>query len=337
MKRILYLLFAVICLTACENDDDENSNNAGSVQNVSGEWFCYDEETGLFAMDMNLTENLSYSCITYVNPTTEMKVQDKQSGTWGFFTNTNSIRVSALSEITGMKEMLDFAFVKADDYKLVLRNKSNNGNDVYYKVVNTYNAIVGEDITTDLSQIGFEAIEYMSINSNIATVDNHGIINTKGIGTTFIIAKDSKSNKVTIKLEVISYVEIHASEINSDIETIYKTYGQPDIEQVQDNGSTAILYKNQSIDKSASKIQFNYNSTSHKVTRVLVLYQSREAYLKDTEYLPSVFHTVEFGNYYFCDTDDFYSSTFHILPFEQGGSYYASYGSTSQMILYGHY
>lgn len=335
MKRILYLLFAVICLTACENDDDENNN--GSVENVCGEWFCYDEETGLFAMDMNLTENLSYSCVTYINPTTDMKMQDKQSGGWMFVTSTNSIRVSALSEITGMQETFDFAFVKSDDYKLVLRNKSNNGNDVYYKVVNTYDAIAGEEITADLSKISFGATEYLSVNSNIATVDNNGVITAKGVGTTFIIAKDSKDNKVAIKIEVASYVERHASEINSSIETIYNTYGQPDVEQVQDNGSTAILYKNQSIDKSASRIQFNYNSTSRKVTRVLVLYQSREAYLKDAEYMLSSFHTVEFGDYYFCDTDDFFSSTFHILPFESNGSYYASYGSTSQFILYGHY
>lgn len=337
MKRILYLLFAVICLTACENDDDENSNNAVSVQKLCGEWFCYDEETGLFAMDMKLDKSLSYSCITYVNPTTDTKVQDKQSGEWMVVTSTNSIRVSALSEFTGVQKTLDFAFVKADDYKLVLRNKSNNGNDVYYKVVNTYNAITGENITVDLSEIGFKAIEYMSVNSNIATVNNLGIITAKGIGTTFVIVKDGKGNKVAIKVEATSCVKIHASEINSSIETIYKTYGQPDVEQAQNNGSTAILYKNQSIDKSASRIQFNYNSTSRKVTRVLVLYQSRQAYLKDTEYMPSVFHTVEFGNNYFCDTDDFISSTFHILPFEKDGSCYVSYGSTSQFVLYGHY
>lgn len=335
MKKIFCLLLSVICLTACIDDDypENNNENGGSVvisnDLIRGDWLCYDEEYGQSAIELDFKESVLWLTTYVADPTNGIVISDSTAYMYYIDAKKNFIK----NQI-GYRT-LHLTLIDADSYKLIL--KWGYKKDTYYKIVGTYYVEKGETVTVDLSNINFKAIEYFSISPNIATVDESGTIAIKQTGTTFVIAKDSKSNKVVIKLEVVSYVETHASEINRDIETIYKTYGQPDIEQVQDNGSTAILYKNQSIDKSASKIQFNYNSTSRKVTRVLVLYQSRETYLKDAEYMPSVFHTVEFGDYYFCDTDDFYSSTFHILPFEQGGSCYASYGSTSQLILYGHY
>lgn len=287
-------------------------------------------------MEMNLSKTLSYSCITYVNPTTDMEVYDKQTGPYGFITSTNSFRVNALSEKTGIQETLDFAIIKSDDYTLVLKNKTYNNNEVYYKIVNTCSTSIGDSVTVDLSNINFRAVEYVSVTPGIVEVDNHGVAAIVGAGTTFIIAKDNKGNKVAMKFEVESNVVKHAAEIDNSINNIYKKYGMPDLEQDQGNGSTIIVYKHPAFEKTAYGLQIHYNNENRNVTRVLVRYLSEKDYLKDVEYMSSIYHYVEFGNYYYCDTDDFITSTFHIFPFEKDG-YYISYGSTYQIFTYKHY
>lgn len=336
MKKILYLLSLVICFAACDKDDD-TQNSEASTENMYGEWLLYDGIGGQSFMEVQIDNSSSYKSIAYTTQNGQTQISDIQSGYWGFFAETKSLRISALSETTGMQKTLDFELVEADEYKLVLRDKNLNSRDTYCRIIDSYNTTAGKEIVLDLSNKKFNATTYNSINTDAATIDSYGKITAVGYGTTFIIAEDSQGNKVAIKVEVDSRARIHASEINKSIDNIYEVYGQPDAEQDQDNGSYIILYRNPSIEPTASGIQFNYNKTSREVTRVLVLYKSEEMCIDDIHYLENNFYYVDFGDYYFCDTEEFLLSTIHILPFESNGSYYIHYGSTQQLLNYGHY
>ncbi|MCM1313691.1 MAG: Ig-like domain-containing protein [Bacteroides sp.] len=340
MKKVLYLFSLILCLAACSNDDDNNtSSNEISPSQLYGEWLLYDEMYGQYFTEVQIDKSYSYKSVVYAVQNGKTQISDTQSGYWALFVNTKSIRINALSEATGIQETLDFELVEIDNYKHVLRDKNLNSRDTYYKVASSYNVTVGENIALNMSDMNFNAVKYSSINTRVATVTNTGLVKATGYGVTFIVVEDNKNNKIAIKVEVSSRVSIHASEVNGSIDNIYKVYGsKPDQKMDLGNGTIAIAYRNISVEPTAIGIEVYYNSTSKIVTRILVIYKSKESYTRDCSYLEDNYYKIPSGSYnLFCDREDFYLSTINIMPFENDGIYYISYGSTQQYLNNGHY
>lgn len=337
MKKILYFLLIALCCISCDTDDDFIKQSF-TWNDLDGEWLCYDEENGSSAIEMSfLSKGMSYKATAYTDIQNTMNVYDSQYGYYAFLKTTNSLRINVASQTTGRQYTVDYELVDANRYALKLRSKKLNCIDTYYKLVDTKEITFGEAFSMDFSkEADFNPTTFETVNQNIATVDASGMITACGIGTTYVIAKDSDKRLVT-KIVVKSYVLDHAAEISESIDDVIDKYGEPQVTGSASATSDAILYKQPAWNPSVMAMQYNYDKTTRMVTRLLVQYQSKEAFENDAKWIAKNFNQVEFGIIYYCDTDDFFTSKIHILPFEKNGIYYVSYGNTAYYFTNGHY
>lgn len=196
----------------------------------------------------------------------------------------------------------------------------------------------GQTAQMDISQISsFTPSEYQVLNNNVATVDESGCVTACGIGSTFVVAKDG-DKRVAMKITVTSLVDVHAAEVYESVDDVLEKYGNPDVQADLANNSAGILYKKPSFEPTASAIEFDYDKTSRKVTKIMVKYNSQDSFETDKKYIVDHFYAVDLGDIYYCDQEDILASKVHILPFlSTDGNYYITYGSSTYFFTYGHY
>lgn len=338
MKKIIYMLLMAVCFTAC-SDDDDMTRETFTSDVFDGEWLLFDEDEPLSASEISFAaKGYSYKCTTYTDLDGIPTVDNKYYGSYSYIKKTNSLRVSALSEISGWLRTYDFEVKSVNNNSMLLVNKSFNSYDTYYRIVKKA-TLYADDVTGNsyLSDAGFYADEYVSLNDRIATVDGSGNITATGYGTTFVIAK-SGEEKIAVKVTVESMAETYSNLIyNSTYEDIIAMFGEPDKIATASETSAAILYDNPTFDHGLKKMQINIDLQTERVTRILTLYSSTTAYNSDAAFVANNFYEVDYGGTYYCDTEEFLKSRVHILPFEQNGSYYINYGSTYHILVNGSY
>jgi len=338
MKKIIYMLLMAVCLTACDNDDDITKETFTSDV-FDGDWLLCDEENPLSASEITfIAKGFSYKCTTYTNLDEIPMVYDKYNGFYAYIKSTNSLRCSALSEKSGWTHTYDFEVRSVNKLSMLLVNKSFNSYDTYSRIIKNMTLEAGDRTDNSyLNEAGFNANEFVSLNSNIATVDEHGNITATGYGTTFIIAK-SDDCKIAVKINVSSMAKTYSELIyNGTYNEVIAMFGEPSKTATATETSRALIYNSPEFDKGLKAIQINIDIETEKVTRILTLYNSTTAYKSDVTCVKHNLFEVEFGDIYYCDTISFLESRVHVLPFEQDGSYYINYGSTYHIIVNGHY
>ena len=338
MKKILYMLLVALCFTACDSDDDYTKE--GFTSDVfDGEWLLCDENDPQTAMEISfMAKGYSYKSSTYINIASVPVLYDKANGFYSYLKSTNSLRILALSENSGMQRTYDFSVKSVSPYSMLLVNKSFNSYDVYSKIVKSVTIGIGAAIDNSyLSECGFSATEFVSINPNVASVDESGNITTNGSGTTYVLAK-SGDDKIAVKVTVESMVTTYANLVyNATYSDIMTMYGEPDVTGSASETSVGLVYNNPSFDSTLKGIEIDIDLETEKVTRVLTIYKSESLYKSSVDFIQNNFYEVDFGGTYYCDADDFMYSIVHIKPFEKNGSFYISYGSTYFILQNQHY
>lgn len=338
MKKIIYFLFLAICCVACDSDDDVIKKTF-TCNDLDGEWLCYDEENGTSAIDMQLAaRGYSYQATIFTDIYSNMDVYDSQYGFFSYYKASNMIRMQVASQKEGNSETVDYLLTDVDDCTLKLCSKKFNCIDVFYKVVDSRELAFGQTAQMDISQISsFTPSEYQVLNNNVATVDESGCVTACGIGSTFVVAKDG-DKRVAMKITVTSLVDVHAAEVYESVDDVLEKYGNPDVQADLANNSAGILYKKPSFEPTASAIEFDYDKTSRKMTKIMVKYNSQDSFETDKKYIVDHFYAVDLGDIYYCDQEDILASKVHILPFlSTDGNYYITYGSSTYFFTYGHY
>ncbi len=339
MKRVLYILLAAICITACDSDD-EYVQEVIKLEALDGEWLLCDENNPQSAMEVTfIAKGYSYRSTTYVDISSVPTLYEKYNGYYSYVKKTNSLRISALDESSTTQRVFDLEVKSVSPYTMLLINKEYNSYDIYYRMVNKIDIAYGKTVGNSyLHECGFSANEFVSVNPNIAAVDTNGNITAKGPGSTYIIAI-SGEEKVAIKVTVTSMVGKYAAWIyDATLEEITELFGEPDETGRVSETSIGFLYNNPSLDSHLKALQFNIDRQTKRVTRILALYNSESDYISDVEFVMKQFFAVDYyGLTYFCDAEDFDETRVHINPIENNGSYYISYGSTFFALANGHY
>lgn len=338
MKNILYMLLVALCFTACDSDDDY-TKEVFSADSFDGEWLLCDESDPQSVTEIKFTpKGYSYQSNTYVNMGGNPVLYDTYYGFYSYIRSTNSMRINARSEFSGDLHTYDFEVKSIGKYSMLLVNKSFNSYDVYSKIVKSVTIGIGAAIDNSyLSECGFSATEFVSINPNVASVDESGNITTNGSGTTYVLAK-SGDDKIAVKVTVESMVTTYANLVyNATYSDIMTMYGEPDATGNASETSVGLVYNNPSFDSTLKGIEIDIDLETEKVTRVLTLYKSESLYKSSVDFILNNFFEVDFGGTYYCDADDFMYSIVHIKPFEKNGSFYISYGSTYFILQNQHY
>lgn len=338
MKRVLYILLAAICITACDSDD-EYVQEVFKPEALDGEWLLCDENNPQSATEVTfIAKGYSYRSTTYVDICNAPTLYEKYNGYYGYIKKTNSLRICALAENSLTQRIYDLEVKSVSAYTMLLTNKEYNSYDMYYRMVSKIDIAFGKTIGNSyLHECGFSANEFVSVNPNIASVDTNGNITAKGPGSTYIIAI-SGEEKVAVKVTVTSMVGKYAAWIyEATLDDITEQFGEPDRTGSVSETSVGLLYNSPSFDANLKVVQFNIDLETKRVTRILALYNSETEYLSDVSVVVKGYFAVEFGNIYYCDAEDFLDTRVHIYPFENGGNYYISYGSTFFFLTNWHY
>lgn len=332
------MLLVALCFTACDSDD-YYTQEVFTSDVFDGEWLLCDENDPQSATEVSfIAKGYSYKSTTYVDVANVPELYDKVNGYYSYIKSTNSLRIMALSEITGWQSTYDFTVKSVTPYSMLLVNKSFNSYDVYSKIVKTVTLGIGTVMDNSyLSECGFSATEFVSINSEVASVDESGVITANGSGTTYVLAKSGET-KIAVKVIVESMVTKYADLVyDATYSQITDMFGEPDKTGAASETSIALVYNNPSFDTTIKAIEFDIDIETEQVTRILTLFKSESAQNSAVSVIQRNYSEVDFGNLYYCDADDFLLSRVHILPFEKNGSFYITYGSTYFLFKNMHY
>lgn len=338
MKTILYLLLAATCIIACDNDDDY-TKEVFTPDAFDGEWLLYDEETSLSATEVAfISKGNSYKCKTYIDINQAPKLYESYNGFYVYIKDSNSLRIKALGEKNGWQHTYNFEVKNVSPYSMLLVNKEFNSYDVYYRIVKSIETLAGNAIDKSyLSESNFPANEFISLNPNVATVDEMGNIVTKGSGITYIIAK-SGDEKIAVKVTVKSMVDTYAELIyDATLTEIKEMFGEPSQTVKASETSVGLIYNNPSFDISLKAIQINIDDWTQKVTMIQTLYNNETTFISDVSFLKQNFNEIKLDVVIFCDAEEFSETRVHINPYEQEGNHYILYGSTYFLWINKHY
>ena len=335
MKKIVFMLLLMPLFVAC-SDDDKEVKVKYDIDVVNGEWLQYSTGATTAVEAAFNIQGYTYSGIVYDTQGNTCVPIDNQEGFFGFNRETQYLRFSMLSELTDHMTSPIYELVASDDCNITLRDVSLNVIEEYSRIVGKHEVEVGKVIDNSyVAKAGLSDAEFISLNPATAAVDSEGNIKAQAAGITFILAK-AGDKQVAVKVAVQTRVHMYVSYIGQTIDTILGIYGDPDVTDTTSETSEGMVFKNPESDKSLSKIQIQYDTTTRKVVRVLTLYNDEAGYNADSGYIAdNYFWDADFESYF--DTENFMKASINILPFEKDGSYYINYGDFQYLIENGHY
>ena len=331
-KLALFLLVVLtIGITACSSDSDSDSKGKYESSLFQGQWCAVE---GPVAMILNL-EKSSLTGEVFLNLNTTPTLYETLSGTWYYYSANNMMQLEMLHSSDGHQITTTYKVLKANSLLISMREQSTGAEDVFYRLVDSRTIDEGNSFVINYNGgTSFQAVSYASSNPSIASVDNTGKVTAKGQGVAFISAYSQQEEAVIIKVKVIGNVEHFVTELTSDIETITRTHGTPDVTG-QSGQNQAILYRQPESHPSLSALQYQYDESTRKVTRILTLYKTSEGYKGDADYIKANY--LDLGDNMYGLKEDFKDNAFLISPFVSDGQYYVSYNNTLYFWEKGHY
>lgn len=334
MKKYLLLLISIFFI-GCNNDDFKNETPYNATD-IIGEWLFYEDINKSYTIDLSLNENSTMETYIYRYPSTSNIIAEAGSGVWTYSRNTKNIesRATYLSDL--QIKTNNYTVEYANAYSLKIYDKQLHSHDTYIRVTNSYDLFMDDKLYIKDILANFNASEYESINSNIASVNNDGIVSCNSIGTTFIIAKDG-DKKLAIKVNINNGISRHTSEINTNISSIIKKYGNNYIQKNQEEigfGLSIIAYMNPESEPCVTELQYHYEPYSGSIVCIETIYCSEKALYNDSNYLKAYYNydTHSSVTLYYPFSTSFYDSEYYIMPLTNG----IRYGSTNFLNRY-HY
>lgn len=336
MKKYLILFIITFIFAGC-NNDDFNNETPYNATDIVGEWLFYEDINKSYVTNLTLNSNSTLETYLYRYPGATNYISEVGSGIWTFSRSTKNLesRVTYLS--SQQIKTNNYTIENVDEYSLKMYDKQLHSHDTYIRVVNSYNLFMDEKLDMKDMAPDFNAYEYESLNQNIASVNNEGIITCTGIGTTFIIAKDG-DKKLAVRINVSNGISRHSSEVNSNIASIIKKYGNNYIHLDKDKigyGLSIIAYKKLETEPCAQELQYHYEPYSGSIVCIETIYESEKSLQNDLSYLRTHYKYLNLPTttlYVSTDITNFSDSDYYIMPLTNG----IRYGSTNFLNKY-HY
>lgn len=204
MKKLIYLLFAVLSLSLCFScsEDTESGVNAITIDNIVGEWIYDYPEEGLWEKQKFMPSGVFYYSNTSLGGWKFSN--DTEDGRY-FIEEDNRISMNVIMGGSSIKIMLKV--LEITDYSYTAEYTNGNasvGIYTYARLLGSVNIKPGEKSTPDYSLIRNANITgYSSHNEKVATIDTrNGEITGVSAGHTYI---DVMTDKGTAVYEVIVF------------------------------------------------------------------------------------------------------------------------------------
>ncbi len=306
MKKFVLFLVATFAMAACNDKDDRIVTNAPSVDNkmIIGEWVATNPSQDKFT-DIMLSDNQRVNMLLIQKGVGKNAVYKEDEGSW---TTENG---SILSFTMYGNNIPQHKIVEINENYMQLRNLKYNTLDTYYHVIETVKLNVGTNspIKRLEGRTDLGTVKIASLNTDVATVSQDGIIKAIQGGTAFI-SLDTENSIEYVKVIVESRIEVYSQEVKLNIEDIVNKYGQPDKKyQVKNNNLNMYEYLKTVFDEGISTTQYYYDKQSHEIAKIVTKYKSPSDLKSDLDYL-----------------NEYYYSSLHYNS--SSNSYYTFYGKS---------
>ena len=246
------LLLASVCFSSCQNENDDLP-----MCDVTGEWLsAYNDEEQVSISTIEFTSEGVYKrWNAFVSK--EENSNLKYEGSY-----TNNGKLDIIYTINDINTYYPRQFhevwriIEIDKYMLHVYNETKGVEQTFRKVSEVFNMTVGGKKVINISNVN--AVEFVSCDDNVATVNNQGEIYAAKRGSTYIRVLSSEG-EFAIKVEVSDnknimddytrYIGEPIDEVINGMGGIYNEYSYKD-------GSTDIVYN--LIDNVVKRVYFNY-------------------------------------------------------------------------------
>jgi len=288
ITAVIAVCLAVL-LSSCSSDDEGGSNFPATVsQYIQAEWYSPDAERYLNFEFMYVTG------VVYQNISAIPETAETFSGQWSYSNGGVLVMYVAYDKsLIGKTE--GYYVLQCDDITLKMRHASLGLTLDYYKIVESYNARIGDriDIAYVKNHSDFSSATYTTTNAGIADVDSDGRITVKGGGQAFVTVTSS-AGSVIVKVNSGQRIDSYSAEISETIDQVIARHGEPDQIVNSVTGSPAIVYRTapKIIDSAVDRTAYVYDADTREVTYLEVHYslEGEQWFQYDENYLKSDFY-----------------------------------------------
>ena len=250
IQTILSTLLLCVAFSCCSNDDDDLKSYP-----IVGEWFgTYSDHNQIVMTTIEFSNNGLYNeWVAYV-----AKENSFNHTREGSYLNSEKIDIIYSTKYNPTQYHKVWRVIEADKYKLHVYDETENSEQTYQRIVDTYDMNVGESRIFSINDANFIATAYRSCDESVATIDDNGEIHAVKRGSTFIqIASPIGHIAIRIKVEdANNIIDDYSSYLNGPISKVIADYGQIYREYNLENGRKLLSYN--VIDNVVKAISFHY-------------------------------------------------------------------------------
>ena len=248
------LLFSLV-FGSCSNDDEDFK-----TYSITGEWFgTYSDQSQVVMTTIEFSNNRSYKEWTaYV-----AKENSFNHTREGSYSNGEKIDIIFSTKYNPTQFHKVWRVIETDKYKLRIFDETDNGEQTYQRVVDTYNMNVGESRVFSINDTDFNATAFHSCDESVATVDDNGEIHAIKRGSTFIQIV-SPVGQVALRVKVTdsnNIIDDYSSYLNLPTSNVVKDFGQIYNERTLEKGRKFLSYD--IIDDIIKHLDFHYILDEH--------------------------------------------------------------------------
>lgn len=256
---ISYLSTSLICLgnVSCQNDTEES---VIPEHFIIGEWFGdYRDNERSAIQILELSDGGIYrGWSAYVSQENNFNQHFE-----GRYTYDGKIKTVYATKYSPKQVYQVWRVLKADEFMLKICDENDYSEQVFYRLVDTYNMIVGESSNINLNLHSFTPVNYYSFDTDIATVDDDGTIHAKKRGTTYIrvISEGAQVGVRIVVKDPENVMDDFLPYIGKPISNVIDYWGHNYLEAEEDAGLMSITYN--IIDDILRRIRFDYYDKDH--------------------------------------------------------------------------
>lgn len=236
IQSFLSILLFSLVFVSCSNDDEDFK-----TYSITGEWFgTYSDQSQVVMTTIEFSNNRSYKEWTaYI-----AKENSFNHTREGSYSNGEKIDIIFSTKYNPTQFHKVWRVIETDKYKLHIFDETENGEQTYQRIVETYNMNVGESRFFSINDADFNATAFHSCDESIATIDDKGEIHAVKRGVTFIqIVSPIGQIAVRIKVEdVDNKIDDYSTYLNEPISKAINTFGQIYRDYNLENGRKCLTY-----------------------------------------------------------------------------------------------
>lgn len=322
IKLIYHLVLALsFTLVSCDNDDMINQYDKVNQYDLIGEWASIEEDGGYTLLNLKKNHEVLGEATVHLS---ESKAVKEMSGSWVFTKASGVLLIQGVLKDSNRSRRSSYQVEKTDDDYMTLFNQEILSEQTFRRIGGHKGIYTGDAI---------EGISYVSDESVI----NPETLKAINYGKCFV--EDSSTGQL-LSVNVLHVTEKMMYYIKLDIDALWEELGEPDVTGVV-GSNMACVYNKKNVDRKwlgdrYSAVQFQYDSDTREITRILVMYTDTDYLMSDYSYFLAEYSQDD-GYFFKGNLSSYLEADYAISPFIQNGSGYCSYNNISYFLIHYHF